>query len=152
MVAFSAKKRVEHHPATDPNVIPFIDVLMVLLIIFMVTAPKPTTDIRVDMPPPGPPRIVAIEPTIITVREAPGGFTVTIGAEEVASSELAARALQHVLAADPALTAEDAYANARLFVRADLDVAYQHVVGVIETLQQAHFQQVAIVSQDADAV
>lgn len=152
MVAFAAKRRVNHQPEAEPNVIPFIDVLMVLLIIFMVTAPKPTTDLRVDMPRPGPPRILAIEPTIINVREAPGGFAVAIGAEDVAFRDLGARALAHVLAADAALTAEDAHANARLFVRADLDVAYQHVVGVIETLQQAQFRQVAIVSQDADAL
>ena len=152
MVAFAARRRVSHQPEVEPNVIPFIDVLMVLLIIFMVTAPKPTTDLLVDMPRPGPPRILAIEPTIINVREAPGGFTVAIGAEDVAFGDLGARALAHVLAADPALTAEDAHANARLFVRADLDVAYQHVVGVIETLQQAQFRQVAIVSQDADAL
>jgi len=41
-------------PMTDPNVIPFIDILLVLLIIFMVTAPIPTVDIRVDLPPPNP--------------------------------------------------------------------------------------------------
>jgi biopolymer transport protein ExbD len=152
MAVFGSRKRVDHRPAADPNVIPFIDVLMVLLIIFMVTAPKPTTDLRVDMPAPGPPRIVAIAPTIIDVREAPGGFTVAVGAEEVDYRELGARALAHVLAADPALTPEDAHAHARLFVRADLGVAYQHVVGVIETLQEARFRQVAIVSQDADAL
>jgi len=41
-------------PMADPNVIPFIDILLVLLIIFMVTAPIPTVDIRVDLPPPNP--------------------------------------------------------------------------------------------------
>ena len=38
-------------PVSDPNVLPFIDILLVLLIIFMVTAPIPTVDIRVDLPP-----------------------------------------------------------------------------------------------------
>jgi biopolymer transport protein ExbD len=58
--------------------------------------------------------------------------------------------LAHMLAADPALAAQDAYAEGRIFVRADLDVAYQHVVTVVETLKDRHFQNVAIYAQNAD--
>ena len=43
-----------------------------------------------------------------------------------------------------------AYAEARVYVRADLDVAYQHVVRVVETLQLARFRKVAILAQRAD--
>jgi len=51
MALSMARPRRRAMPQADPNVIPFIDVLLVLLIIFMVTAPKPTTDLRVDMAP-----------------------------------------------------------------------------------------------------
>lgn len=64
-----SRKREGLQPAAEPNMIPFIDVLLVLLVIFMVTAPKPTTDLRVDMPPPdshGP--VSPIEPTFVMLR------------------------------------------------------------------------------------
>ena len=41
-------------PVSEPNVIPSIDILLVRLIIFMVPAPIPTVDTRVDLPPPNP--------------------------------------------------------------------------------------------------
>jgi biopolymer transport protein ExbD len=67
MAAFAQRSRARFEPAADPNVIPFIDVLLVLLIIFMVTAPKPTTDLRVDLPRPGTAIPVVIPPTIVHV-------------------------------------------------------------------------------------
>ena len=47
-------RRARLDETSEPNVIPFIDVLLVLLVIFMVTAPTPTTDLRLDLPPPSP--------------------------------------------------------------------------------------------------
>jgi biopolymer transport protein ExbD len=52
-------------------------------------------------------------------------------------------------AARPSLTAEDALANAHIFVRADLDVAYDRVVNVVDTLERAQFRNVAIAAQQA---
>jgi biopolymer transport protein ExbD len=149
-MAIAGARRVGFHPAADPNVIPFIDVLLVLLIIFMVTAPKPTTDLRVDLPRPGPTLPPAIPPTVVTIQAEGAGYRVLVGAEEVAPADLARETLRHILAANPALEAEDAHADARVFVRADLDVAYQNVVTVVETLQGARFERVAIVAQNAD--
>ncbi len=149
MATLARRARLE--PAAEPNVIPFIDVLLVLLIIFMVTAPKPTTDLRVDLPraQSGPPPV--IEPTIVSVRDDPGGYRIMIGAEETSLDTLGASALAHVLAANTSLTPGTARAEARIFVRADLDVAYQHVVTVVDALQHARFAKVAIVAQSADA-
>ncbi|MEZ5994620.1 MAG: biopolymer transporter ExbD [Hyphomonadaceae bacterium] len=137
-------------PNAEPNVIPFIDVLLVLLIIFMVTTPKPTTDLRLDLPRPGPSRAAAIEPTIVDLRADGAGYRLLVGGEEVSLERLSQRTLAHVLSADPILTSEDAYANARVFVRADQDVAYQNVVAVIERLQQARFEKVGIYAQRPD--
>jgi len=55
-----------------------------------------------------------------------------------------------MLAVDLGLTPEDAYAEGKVYVRSDLDVAYQHVVAVVDELQQAHFQRVTIAQQSAD--
>jgi biopolymer transport protein ExbD len=152
MAAAALRAKGRFPPALEPNVIPFIDVLLVLLIIFMVTAPKPTTDLRVDLPLPGPSAAAAIPPTIVEVSPGPQGFMLFIGGQQVELEALGPRTLAYVLAVDPALTPQDAHAEARIFVRADLDVAYQHVVTVLETLQQAQFRRVAILTQNADPV
>jgi biopolymer transport protein ExbD len=69
--------------------------------------------------------------------------------EEVNGEALPGLALAHLQAAHPSLTAEDALANARIYVRADLDVAYDRVVSVVDALQRAQFQHVAISAQQA---
>jgi biopolymer transport protein ExbD len=138
------------HPHADPNVIPFIDVLLVLLIIFMATAPKPTTDLTVDLPRNqiGPPPV--IEPTIVELRTTARGYAIFIAGREIAEANIGAGALAHILAANPALDAATARAEARVFVRADLDVAYAPVVHAVEALQQARFAKVAIIAQNTD--
>jgi biopolymer transport protein ExbD len=144
------RTRVDFAPAKEPNVIPFIDVLLVLLIIFMVTAPKPTTDIRLDLAASanGPPPV--IEPTIVEVRDTLLGARVFVAGEETALGEVSERTLAHVLASDSMLTAEDAFAEARIFVRSDLDVPYQNIVSVVDELQEARFQKVAVMAQSVD--
>lgn len=150
MAALARRGRAYSPPYADPNVIPFIDVLLVLLIIFMVTAPKPTTDLRLDLPRRGPPIEVVIPPTIVEIHAAPAGYRVLMSGEETTLERLGADALARMLAVDPALTAEDAYAEGRIFVRADLAVAYQHVVTVVERLQAAKFRNVGIYAQNSD--
>jgi biopolymer transport protein ExbD len=82
MTAATARTRVQLEPAADPNVIPFIDVLLVLLIIFMVTAPKPTTDMRVDLPRSTVGPASPIEPTIVHIRSGAAGARYFVDAEE----------------------------------------------------------------------
>lgn len=149
--AAAARIRDSMKPSAEPNVIPFIDVLLVLLIIFMVTAPKPTTDLRLDLPRAGPPVAIVIPPTVIEVREDDAGYRLFVGDEETSLDQLAARTLAHVMASNPELAREDVLMEGRVFVRADLDVAYQNVVSVTDTLQNEGFEKVAIVAQDADA-
>jgi biopolymer transport protein ExbD len=149
-VAAVQRSRANYAPAADPNVIPFIDVLLVLLIIFMVTAPKPTTDLRVDLPVPGDAIIVEIPPTVVHVQRTADGIRYRVGAESVTRADLAQTALAQMLAADSSLTAEQVLAEGRIFVRADLDVDYQSVVWAVDDLQAASFQKVAIVAQNAD--
>lgn len=148
--AAAARSRARLEPSVEPNVIPFIDVLLVLLIIFMVTAPKPTTDIRLDLTPRAPGPASVIPPTIVQLRETADGYRVFVGEEETTLDQVSERTLAHVLAVDPALTEVDAFADARVYVRSDLDVAYQHVVAVVDDLQQARFQKVAVIAQSAD--
>jgi biopolymer transport protein ExbD len=147
-LASSGKGRMQ--PAVEPNVIPFIDVLLVLLIIFMVTAPKPTVDLRLDMEPRNPNVASMIPPTLVRLVEAPDGYRLFVDGEETTILDVSEVTLEHMLAADRALTPEDVYAEGRVQVYADLDVAYQNVVSVIDTLQQASFQKVVVAPQSAD--
>ena len=103
-----AAARERFAPAVEPNVIPFIDVLLVLLIIFMVTAPKPTTDFQVDMPPPGISRASDIPPTTVVVHAGAGGAEYLVGAQRVTLDQLGGAALTAMLAADPRMTPADA--------------------------------------------
>lgn len=136
-------------PVSEPNVIPFIDILLVLLIIFMVTAPIPTVDIRVDLPPPNPVpiRLEGLNPTIVGIREGAAGMEVFVDQETVTLSTLGERTLDHAIRNNPALNVEDIYAEARIFVRADQSTAYANVVNVMSQLQEEGFAKVGIFAE-----
>ncbi len=139
----------DRQPNSEPNVIPFIDILLVLLIIFMVTAPIPTVDIRVDLPPPNPVpiRIEGLNPTIVGIREGAGGLEVFVDQEVVTMASLGERTLDHAIRNNPSLNVEDIYSGARIFVRADQSTAYGNVVRVMSQLQEEGFAQVGIFSE-----
>ncbi|MFN3466063.1 MAG: ExbD/TolR family protein, partial [Terricaulis sp.] len=148
--AVAARTRRRMPPSAEPNVIPFIDVLLVLLIIFMVTAPKPTVDLRLDLPRPGPSIAAFLPPTIVELREDPAGYRLFVSGAETTLSEVGARTFEHIMASNPELIREDVLSEGRVFIQADLDVAYQDVVSVTDTLQEAGFEKVAIAAQRAD--
>jgi biopolymer transport protein ExbD len=136
-------------PVSEPNVIPFIDILLVLLIIFMVTAPIPTVDIRVDLPPPNPVpiRLEGLNPTIVGIRETASGMAIYVDEEVVQLAQLGDRTLDHAIRNNPALNVEDIYAEARIFVRADQTTAYGNVVQVMSQLQEEGFVKVGIFAE-----
>lgn len=151
MGSSATRNRAHMQPAAEPNVIPFIDVLLVLLIIFMVTAPKPTVDLRLDLPRTEHGGASLIEPTIVELREDPSGYRLFVSGAETTLDLLARTTFEHILAADPELERHDILAEGRVFIRADLDVAYQNVVSVTDTLQGEGFEKVSIAAQRADA-
>jgi biopolymer transport protein ExbD len=136
-------------PVSDPNVIPFIDILLVLLIIFMVTAPIPTVDIRVDLPPPNPVpiRLEGLNPTIVGIREGAAGMEIFVDQETVTLANLADRTLDHAIRNNPALNIEQIYAEAKIYVRADQSTAYGNVVSVMSQLQEQGFVSVGIFAE-----
>lgn len=142
-------RRGAMQPNSEPNVIPFIDILLVLLIIFMVTAPLPTVDLRVDLPPPNPVPIhlEGLNPTIVGIREGAGGLEVFVDEQVVQMSQLGAVTLQHAERNNPALDFRDLFAEARIFVRADQSTAYGNVVDVMSRLQEAGFVKVGIFAE-----
>ncbi len=135
---------------SEPNVIPFIDILLVLLIIFMVTAPIPTVDIKVDLPPPNP-RVLPPDPdkkpTLVSIREG-AGVEVYVDGLIVEPSQLGARVFERAQANNP--NAENVYKDARIIVRADQNTAYANVIETMSTLQETGFLKVSIFSERAN--
>jgi biopolymer transport protein ExbD len=121
---------VETH---EINVTPFIDVMLVLLIIFMVAAPLATVDVPVDLPTstavlqPRPDR-----PLFLTIK---ADLTLALG-----NDALAREALESTL--DEATGGNK---EARVFLRADRTVDYGEVMAVMNELRAAGYLKVALV-------
>lgn len=153
IAAYASRKRARSmDPAAEPNVIPFIDVLLVLLIIFMVTAPKPTVDLQLELPSRrSAPIQAAIPPTIVDLRIVDGGYEIFIGEDAYALDAVADAVMARALSVNAVLTEADARAEARIYVRArDQGVAYGAVVAVLDELQHAGFEKVGVFAQAAE--
>jgi biopolymer transport protein ExbD len=125
-------------------------VLLVLLIIFMVTAPKSTVDLRLELPRSGG-RVLALTPIVVDVApDGAGGAQFLIGGRAVSASGISAAvlALGRIDGATP--TDAEVRANAHVFVRADQSVAYARVVAAIDALQGDGFEQVGLFAQTAE--
>jgi biopolymer transport protein ExbD len=118
------------------NVTPFIDVMLVLLIIFMVAAPLATVDIAVELPSstaPQQPR--PDKPLFLTVKP---DLSLTIGDDVVSRDGLGAALDQ----------ATNGNRDARIFLRADKVVPYGDLMQVMNLLRAAGFLKVALVGLD----
>src|SRR5262252_558319 len=115
------------------NVTPFIDVMLVLLIIFMVAAPLATVDTAVDLPAStAPPQERPPQPLYLTVKP---DLTLTLGDDAVARETLGA-SLDQAAQGDK---------DARIFLRADKAVSYGDLMEVMNLLRAAGFLKVALV-------
>jgi biopolymer transport protein ExbD len=118
----------------DINVTPFIDVMLVLLIIFMVAAPLATVDVPVDLPSSNVQRQQRPDkPVYLTIK---ADLTLAIGDDVVAPGSLAA-----ALDAATGSNKED-----RIFLRADRAVHYGDVVQVMNDLRGAGYLKIALVA------
>lgn len=122
------------HEAHEINVTPFIDVMLVLLVIFMVTAPLTTVNVPVDLPSstekPAP---RPDNPVFLTVRADHG---LALGEDDVSTSVLPA-ALEAVTKGNK---------DERIFLRADKTVDYGTLMSVMDKLRSAGYLKVALVN------
>ena len=115
------------------NVTPFIDVMLVLLIIFMVAAPLATVDVAVNLPAStADSQTRPDKPVFLTVRR---DLTLAIG-EQTISREALAAGLR-------AVTKDDT--DARIFLRADQDVPYGALMEVMNLMRKAGYLKIALV-------
>jgi biopolymer transport protein ExbD len=116
------------------NVTPFIDVILVLLIIFMVAAPLSTVDLPVDLPSStATPTKKPDKPTYVTIKS---DLAVAIGETPVKRVDL-------VNALD---AAGEGNKDRRIFLRADRAVSYGNMMDVLEILRAGGYLKVALVA------
>lgn len=122
-------------PNADINVTPFVDVMLVLLIVFMVTAPLLTVGVPVDLPQTAADQITTPEePLVISVDKQ--------GRVYIQDSEVA---LQDLVARLNAITG--ANAETRIYVRGDKDIQYGLVMQVMGLINQAGYSKVALLAE-----
>lgn len=118
------------------NVTPFIDVMLVLLIIFMVAAPLSTVDLPVDLPTSSAtPQKKPDKPTYVTIRN---DLALAIGETPVKRVDLVST-----------LLAENPDKERRIFLRADRVVPYGEMMDAMEILRRGGFLKVALVALEA---
>ena len=123
--------------AHEINVTPFIDVMLVLLIIFMVAAPLSTVDVHVDLPvSTATPQPRSDKPIYLTIKS---DLSLNIGNEAIPRLQLAS-------AVD---TATQSDKSKRLFVRADQTVPYGELMNVLNALRAAGYLKVALVGLES---
>jgi biopolymer transport protein ExbD len=119
------------------NVTPFIDVMLVLLIIFMVAAPLATVDVAVDLPAStAQPAERPDEPLYLTVKEDLG---LSLGNDTVQREQLTAT-LERVTGGDK---------DTRIFLRADKAIEYGQFMEVMNMLRDAGYLKIALVGLES---
>ena len=144
-LAGSARGRSRYRPMAEINVTPFVDVMLVLLIIFMVSAPLATVSIRLDLPPPIPPDPndpPPPPPTFISVSQG-GALYVTTG--EGVPAEVTLEGLDGELA-----RRLNNDRSERVMIRADADVPYNDFMVVMNDLQTNGWLQVGLINEDIE--
>ncbi len=128
-----------HRPMGEINVTPFVDVMLVLLIVFMVTAPLLTVGVEVDLPKTKAGAINADAAPLMVSIKADGSLYLQEAAVDV---EVLIPRLKAISNANP---------DVRIFVRGDRAVTYGDVLGVMGRIQSAGFEKVALVAQLPEA-
>jgi len=147
----------------EPNVIPFIDVMLVLLIIFMVTAPIASVDIKADMPDS---KVLASKrpskPVWVTLidgedcrQKVKGVVTASCPSiyvmEDLVENdgEIGAKAIEAIKANNPGRVVDQDFLNdQRIYIRASGTTQYKNVVRVMNKLQDSQLTKIALVADD----
>jgi biopolymer transport protein TolR len=142
-MAYYHKPGTRRRPMADINVVPFIDVMLVLLVIFMITTPLLTQGVKVELPkteakaiPPD-----QKEPLIITV-DANGSYYLNIASKP--NQPITARVLSNLVASQ---LSGDLNNQRPVLVRGDKNTNYGKVIEAMALLQQAGAKSVGLITQ-----
>ena len=146
MMMTSNRKR--RKPVSDINVVPYIDVMLVLLIIFMVTAPLITQGVEVDLPNA---QAEALDedskPLVVVTVDRDGQYFINaissgLDPNEALDLETMAARLQAQLINDP---------ETRFMVRGDGTVSYNQVIQLMALMQRLGIESVGLMTEDTDS-
>ena len=121
---------------SEINVTPFVDVMLVLLIVFMVTAPLLTVGIPVDLP--------KVKASALTDQKDPLEITVKIGGE-IYLGESKVK-VDNLIPRLNAIT--EMNKGARIYVRGDRVVAYGRIMEIMSLINSAGYRKVALVTEN----
>ncbi len=128
-------RRRSYRPMAEINVTPLVDVMLVLLIVFMVTAPLMTTGVNVDLPKADASPVNSdAKPLSVSIKS---DGTIFLGDGAVTLGELDAK-LQAASQNDP---------SRRIFVRGDEHIDYGRVMQVMGQITSGGFTKVALLAQ-----
>ena len=135
MWAGQSKWDKDTEPMGEINVTPLVDVMLVLLIIFMVTAPLLTQGVNVELPKAeSPPLTQNIEPLVVSIR---ADGRLYLQRRQVQLDQLAPR-LRAILKQKPKLP---------VYVRGDAKTPYERIAQVMSLLAQAGIEKVGLVTE-----
>jgi biopolymer transport protein TolR len=131
-----------HKPNAEINVVPYIDVMMVLLVIFMVTAPMLTQGVSVDLPQAKSDPVTnddLSDPLVISITKA-GDYYLELGENNKQPITLERIGVQvaKILQRAP---------DTQVLLRGDRAIEYGHIVRIMTVLQQAGANSVGLVSE-----
>ncbi len=138
--------RLKKRPVAEINVVPYIDVMLVLLIIFMITTPLLTEGVKVKLPEAKAQtlKIQKDTPIIVTV-DVNGRYYLNVNVDP--KIPLTPQALSVRVAAELSLDQQN-NVERQVLVRGDNDVAYGRVVQAMVLLQQAGVPQVGLMTDE----
>ena len=126
--------RSKNEPMSEINVTPFVDVMLVLLIVFMVTAPLLTVGIPVDLP--------EIKASALTDQKDPIEITVKLDGSVYLSESVVE--VKNLIPRLNAIT--DQNNQARIYVRGDRAVSYGRVIEIMSIINSAGYSKVALIT------
>ena len=133
------KKRFSDN--NEINVTPFVDVMLVLLIIFMVAAPLATVNIKLDLPPPNPDtQPPPVEPIFVSLQDTGQIFIGTQSGGEVEATRANFRSILFEK------TGGDY--KRKIFIRADQKVQYADVMSLMDEIQYSGYHELSLVAED----
>lgn len=138
-VSTGGKKRFSDN--ADINVTPFVDVMLVLLIIFMVSAPLATISIPMDLPPPSDNSVPdPVEPIFVSLQDT---GTINVGTQKTGEIQATWATLSDALKEK---TQGDI--TRKIFVRADQKVIYADVMKLLDAIDHDGYKNKALVAED----
>ena len=128
-------RRSKKEPISEINVTPFVDVMLVLLIIFMVTAPLLTVGVQVDLP----------ETAADSLAEETEPLTLTINAKGEIFIQETKIEYEKIIA--KILAVSNNRTDTRIYVRGDKTINYGRVLEIMGMLSGSGFTKVALISE-----